>query len=123
MMKMSAFSGVIGGRPGKALYLIGTHGPDSYIYLDPHYVQTAQPHTEQIMQSYFCDSFRICKAGSIDPSFGLCYYFRDLGELNRFYLEMGECRKRFEGELFIWASESTPQYLSKSIKMSKSIEV
>ena len=41
MMKIKAFSGVIGGRPGKALYLIGTHGEESYIYLDPHYVQNA----------------------------------------------------------------------------------
>jgi hypothetical protein len=78
MMKIPAFSGVIGGRPGKALYLIGTHGEDAYIYLDPHYVQTAEKNTKEILQSYFCSSFRICKATSIDPSFGLCYYFRDL---------------------------------------------
>lgn len=87
-MKIPAFSGVIGGRPGKALYLIGTHGDDSYIYLDPHYVQTAEKNTKEIMQSYFCSSFRICKATSIDPSFGLTYYFRDLDELNGFYQAM-----------------------------------
>ena len=39
MMKIPSFAGVIGGRPGKALYLIGVHGDGSYIYLDPHYVQ------------------------------------------------------------------------------------
>ena len=41
MMRISSFSGIIGGRPGKALYLIGTHGENSFIYLDPHYVQHA----------------------------------------------------------------------------------
>ncbi len=123
MMQMSAFSGVIGGRPGKALYLIGTHGQHSFIYLDPHYVQPAQPTTTSILHSYFCDSFRICKATSIDPSFGLCYYFRDLHELNCFYADMAHCRKRFEGEFFIWASDTTPQYLSKTAKLSKTIEV
>ena len=39
LMSLQSFSGVIGGRPGKALYLIGTHSQNSYIYLDPHYVQ------------------------------------------------------------------------------------
>ena len=39
LMALQYFSGVIGGRPGKALYLIGTHSQNSYIYLDPHYVQ------------------------------------------------------------------------------------
>ena len=39
LMRLESFSGVIGGRPGKALYLVGTKGDNSYIYLDPHYVQ------------------------------------------------------------------------------------
>lgn len=46
MMKIDSFSGVIGGRPGKALYLIGVHGDNSYVYLDPHYVQEAQQNIE-----------------------------------------------------------------------------
>lgn len=46
MMKIRSFSGVVGGRPGKALYLIGVHGDNSYIYLDPHYVQEAQQNIE-----------------------------------------------------------------------------
>lgn len=77
MMKMQSFSGVIGGRPGKALYLIGVHGDNSYIYLDPHYVQEAQQNIEEIKDSYSCGSFRVCKDKSIDPSFGICYYLRD----------------------------------------------
>lgn len=42
MMAFTSFSGVVGGRPGKALYLVGTHSQNSYIYLDPHYVQEAK---------------------------------------------------------------------------------
>jgi hypothetical protein len=39
MMKLKSSKGVIGGRPGKALYFLGTYNGDSLIYLDPHYVQ------------------------------------------------------------------------------------
>ncbi len=47
MMRINSFSGIIGGRPGKALYLIGTHGEHSFIYLDPHYVQNAEKDTNE----------------------------------------------------------------------------
>lgn len=40
-MKIKASKGVIGGRPGKALYFVGTYNGDNMIYLDPHYVQPA----------------------------------------------------------------------------------
>lgn len=41
MMKLHNFGGMIGGKPGKALYFLGLHNNDSFIYLDPHYVQDA----------------------------------------------------------------------------------
>lgn len=34
------FQGFIGGKPGKALYILGRHS-NRYIYLDPHMAQTA----------------------------------------------------------------------------------
>jgi hypothetical protein len=85
MMRISSFSGVIGGRPGKALYLIGVHADGSYIYLDPHYVQEAQLKVEDIKDTYSCLSFRACRPKSIDPSFGMCYYLKNLEEVNNFY--------------------------------------
>lgn len=38
IMKMHAFAGILGGRPGKAHYIIGTT-PKNFIYLDPHFVK------------------------------------------------------------------------------------
>ena len=85
MMEMPLFQGMIGGRPKKALYFLGTYNRQHYIYLDPHYVQQATADTSNSQHTYFCGSFRVCKASSIDPSIGLCYYIRDLNELNHFY--------------------------------------
>ena len=42
MMELKQFQGMIGGRPKKALYFLGTYNRDHYIYLDPHYVQQAE---------------------------------------------------------------------------------
>ena len=38
IMMLSAFQGVVGGSPARALFILGRVGTD-YIYLDPHYVQ------------------------------------------------------------------------------------
>lgn len=38
IMKMNAFAGILGGRPGKAHYIIGTTAKN-FIYLDPHCVK------------------------------------------------------------------------------------
>jgi cysteine protease ATG4 len=40
MMALKYFRGIIGGKPKKALYFVGRKD-DEYVYLDPHYVQTA----------------------------------------------------------------------------------
>lgn len=34
------FSGMIGGKPEKALYFLGKISSDQYIYLDPHVVHS-----------------------------------------------------------------------------------
>jgi cysteine protease ATG4 len=38
MLSLPYSLGIIGGVPGKALYIVGFEG-DEIIYLDPHYVQ------------------------------------------------------------------------------------
>jgi cysteine protease ATG4 len=76
--------GAIGGKPEKALYFIGKQD-DHFIYLDPHYVQEAKKNAKPTSETYFCQSFRMCKKSSIDTSIGICFYLRDIEELNRFY--------------------------------------
>jgi cysteine protease ATG4 len=44
-MKLKQFRGVIGGKPKKALYFLGRHNND-FIYLDPHYVHSANKKME-----------------------------------------------------------------------------
>lgn len=41
LMTWKWFRGILGGKPEKALYFIGIKDK-SFIYLDPHYVQTAK---------------------------------------------------------------------------------
>lgn len=68
-------------------------------------------------------SFRVCKAKSIDPSFGVCFYIRDLKELNTFYEQMYQIKGKCENDFFIWMNDTTPHYLTKSIRVSKAIEL
>ncbi len=71
--------GVIGGKPGKALYIVGKDG-DEFVYLDPHFVQpsTNRKNVDSLMETYFCDSYRTVKYESLDPSVGFCYYLSNL---------------------------------------------
>jgi hypothetical protein len=48
---------------------------------------------------------------------------RDFEELNCFYEQISACKAKYENEFFIWMSEETPHYLSKSIRISKAIEL
>lgn len=38
LMHLSSFAGILGGKPGKAYYIIGTSNKN-FIYLDPHCVK------------------------------------------------------------------------------------
>lgn len=81
--------GVIGGKPGKALYLVGMDG-DEYSYLDPHYVQPSanRRNIDNLLPTYFCDSYRTIKYDSLDPSIGLGFYIANCAELQSFVLGM-----------------------------------
>lgn len=67
--------GAIGGKPGKALYLLGVDG-EEFPYLDPHYVQPSsnRKNMDSLINTYFCDSYRTVKFDSLDPSIGLGFF-------------------------------------------------
>lgn len=71
------FRGCLGGIDKKALYFVGAK-EDEYIYLDPHYVQTAVKDMGEDNQSYRCHSFRRCKNTQIAPSIGTSFYIKSL---------------------------------------------
>ena len=53
MMTWKWFRGILGGKPKKALYFVGIK-EESYIYLDPHYVQAAKEELTEHNYEYFC---------------------------------------------------------------------
>ena len=54
MMTWKWFRGTLGGKPKKALYFVGIK-ENSYVYLDPHYVQTAKEEISlEHNYDYFC---------------------------------------------------------------------
>lgn len=86
------------------MYFVGKHN-DQYIYLDPHYVQTAEKDPLKQHDSYFCESFRKCKNTSIDSSLGICFYLRDTAALNRFHVEINELKNSNVEDFFIFVAD------------------
>lgn len=107
---MECCQGVIGGKPKKALYFIGKQR-DHFIYLDPHYVQSAEKNIGKHEETYFCDSFRKCKNTAIDSSIGICFYLRDIQSLNRFHSEISKMKAENYEDFFIFVADSTPSYI------------
>ena len=108
-MEFTSFQGVIGGKPEKALYFVGKH-KEQYIYLDPHYVQSAEKDLQNQHDSYFCESFRKCKNTSIDSSLGICFYLRDVAEFNEFYRNINKLKNENPEDFFIFVADETPNY-------------
>jgi cysteine protease ATG4 len=82
-MESRFFQGMIGGKPDKALYFLGRKN-ENYIYLDPHLVQVGvnKNNLNENRSTYFCNSFRMCKNTSIDPSIGIGYFLSDLKDID-----------------------------------------
>jgi hypothetical protein len=57
---------------------------------------------------------RKCKNSSIDSSLGICYYLRDLNELNKFYEEINRVKTVSEDNFFIFLADCTPKYMKGS---------
>lgn len=85
ILRLPNFSGMIGGKPGKALYFVGLQGQD-LVYLDPHFVQTSttRRNLSNQIETYFCKSFRTISYSDIDPSIGIAMYIDGLEELQLF---------------------------------------
>lgn len=71
LMRLSAFAGILGGRPGKAHYIIGATDKN-FIYLDPHYVKENQSTEEFFSLNMFSMNHE-----KVDTSMGICFYVGD----------------------------------------------
>ena len=72
--------GMLGGRPRTSFYFIGVQD-ERLLYLDPHSVQPALPHSSHLLREADCASFhteRVCSipATAIDPSLAIGFYLR-----------------------------------------------
>lgn len=79
--------------------------------MDPHYVQEADQNVKDHSESYFCESFRKCKKTAIDSSVGICFYFRNIKDLNIFYTQIQQLKKENNENFFIFVSDETPNYV------------
>jgi cysteine protease ATG4 len=71
--------GIIGGKPRKSLYFIGSHD-NKLIYLDPHMVKKAFVNEETCYQDdKFVGSTEI---SNMDPCMILCFYLKNVKDLN-----------------------------------------
>ena len=92
--------GLIGGKPGRSLFFVGTHGDRNAVYLDPHtvhvsplreshgYKETCVGYNNggasgeeeafaRVIESYHCQRPRSLPIDGIDPSLALAFYCRN----------------------------------------------
>jgi len=104
LLRLPQSVGFIGGKPGHALYFVGTHGAQNALYLDPHTVHVspgnmsfggsesddgqgqcgdaqfagARKSHAYAFESYHCQHPRSMVINSIDPSLAIGFYCRNI---------------------------------------------
>lgn len=84
-LKLPQTVGIIGGSPRHAVYIVGFQD-DSFIALDPHFIQTTVNTFEQTFDtsSYSCSSPKKLPARKMDPSCTLGFFCRDKADFEIF---------------------------------------
>ena len=71
--------GILGGRPGSSLYVVGYASDDVFVHLDPH---TVQDSTNADVDSYYCPHIAYTRGDALDPTLALGFYCRNARELS-----------------------------------------
>ena len=71
--------GILGGRPGSSLYVVGCASEDVFVHLDPH---TVQDSTNSDVDSYYCPHVAYTRGDALDPTLALGFYCRNARELD-----------------------------------------
>ncbi|UJR21316.1 hypothetical protein I4U23_024407 [Adineta vaga] len=84
-LKLPQTVGIIGGSPRHAVYIIG-YQDDSFINLDPHFIQTTVNVLDETfdISSYSCSSPKKLTAKKMDPSCTLGFFCRDKADFEMF---------------------------------------
>ena len=88
--------GLMGGKPRTSFYFVGVQD-DRLLYLDPHTVQPALPHSSHLLRAAEVDSFHTSRVSSmaataIDPSLAIGFYLRTWED----WVQLAEQAKRME---------------------------
>lgn len=97
VLSMPQSVGIIGGKPGSSVYVIGRQS-DRILYLDPHTLKPsyseggkgqgttdAPEEEEDIADSYFCNAIHHMLCGKLDPSLALGFYCRTKDDFDDLY--------------------------------------
>ena len=71
--------GILSGRPGSSLYVVGCASEDVFVHLDPH---TVQDSTNADVDSYYCPHVAYTRGDALDPTLALGFYCRNARELD-----------------------------------------
>ncbi|KRX07847.1 hypothetical protein PPERSA_10131 [Pseudocohnilembus persalinus] len=107
--------GIIGGRPKQALYFPGRIN-DSFVYLDPHYVQDGSmilngENIKKKIPTFFTNKIQTIPIKDIDSSLAFGFYFENLSEFEEFYQILIRMQKQ-NPDFFLWIEKKKPSYLS-----------
>lgn len=74
--------GILGGRPGRSLYVVGYSSDDVFFHLDPHTVQDCASgwHAD----TYYCSEISHTRGDALDPTLALGFYCRDASDVDDF---------------------------------------
>ena len=71
--------GILGGRPGSSLYVVGCASEGVFVHLDPH---TVQDSTNADVDSYYCPHVAYTRGDALDPTLALGFYCRNARDLD-----------------------------------------
>jgi len=111
-LSMPQSVGIIGGKPGKSLYIMGSVG-ENVLVLDPH---TLKPFhgdyasEEELAESYFCKGFSTMLCRDLDPSLALGFFCRTRADYADLYDRLDALQREHPTTAMVsLAAEPTPE--------------
>ena len=94
MLSMPQTVGVVGGKLGSSVYLIGRQGKQ-VLYLDPHSLKPFEEDGKVNADSYFASEIHHMAASKLDPSLALGFYCRTRRDFDALYDQLRALAERY----------------------------
>ena len=107
--RISQFMGILGGKPQKAFYFIGSHYPsEQLIFMDPHKVNRHVPdlrncrYYEENRQKFHCleSSARMIHLSKLDPCLGFAFLIKSRSQFEDFKRSLNLAIDKGKGKIF-----------------------